>query len=250
MSLLDQLALPVMVAIVITLLERRFGRRSQDWAINIQAWVINVVVGLSISALLKDWHTPALIDGAMLPAWLAIPAFVLVQDLAEYLFHRAQHRIPWLWAMHSLHHSDPDMSALTTNRHFWADRIIKNLTIWPAAYMVIAPTPAALMVYFGLCYWNFVAHANLPLNFGKWSWVLNSPAYHRRHHSILPEHHNSNFAALFPIFDVMLGSYHRPEGHPPTGLNQHPSGTGELLIWPLLIGRAAKRPASTQASAG
>ena len=44
----------------------------------------------------------------------------------------ASHRIPALWAMHSLHHSDPEMTALTTNRHFWGDQLIKALTIWSA----------------------------------------------------------------------------------------------------------------------
>src|ERR1019366_3422277 len=37
----------------------------------------------------------------------AIPVYALAMDGGEYAFHRAQHRIPWLWAMHSLHHSDP-----------------------------------------------------------------------------------------------------------------------------------------------
>ena len=38
---------------------------------------------------------------------VAIPCYALAMDGGEYLFHRAQHRIPLLWAMHSLHHSDP-----------------------------------------------------------------------------------------------------------------------------------------------
>src|SRR6185369_7058561 len=44
----------------------------------------------------------------------AIPAYTLTMDLGEYLFHRAQHRLPLLWAMHSLHHSDLFHDAATT----------------------------------------------------------------------------------------------------------------------------------------
>src|SRR5258708_35783310 len=60
----------------------------------------------------------------------AIAAFTLAMDFGEYVFHRTQHRIPALWAMHSLHHSDETMNLSTTVRHFWADQAIKTMTIY------------------------------------------------------------------------------------------------------------------------
>src|SRR6185437_7825233 len=47
---------------------------------------------------------------------VAIPCYALTMDAGEYLFHRAQHRIPFLWAMHSLHHSDPAVNISTAPR--------------------------------------------------------------------------------------------------------------------------------------
>ena len=91
------------------------------------------------------------------------------------------------------------MNATTTERHFWGDQFIKAVTIWPAASLVVRPSTPALVVYVMFGLWNYVAHSKLPFSFGRFSWVLNSPAYHRRHHSALPEHHNSNFAALLPV---------------------------------------------------
>jgi sterol desaturase/sphingolipid hydroxylase (fatty acid hydroxylase superfamily) len=124
------------------------------------------------------------------------------------------------------------MSALTTNRHFWGDQLIKAVTIWPLAAAVVAPTPAMIALFNLLALWNFVVHARLPFGFGRLSWLLNSPAYHRRHHSRLPEHYNSNFAALFPIFDVICGTYYRPAGFPPTGLDRQPASLGDVMLWP------------------
>lgn len=234
---LATLAPKLLLAGILMLFERRAGKDGGDVLVNCQAWVINLLVGLTVANLVTVWNGPALIDGAALPVWLAVILFIVVQDLGEYLFHRAQHRIPLLWQMHSLHHSDPDMSALTTMRHFWGDSLIKTLTVWSLAVMIITPTIEALVAYFVVSLWHFVAHANLRLNFGKWSWLLISPAYHRRHHSLLPEHYDSNFSGLFPIFDVIMGSYHRPDGYPPTGLEQRPRTAVDLLTWPLRFGR-------------
>jgi sterol desaturase/sphingolipid hydroxylase (fatty acid hydroxylase superfamily) len=217
--------------------ERLLRAPKTDWAINLAAWAINVGAGATVVALIDSWNGPALIDSRDLPAWAAVPLSILVFDLMEYLYHRVQHRIPVLWAMHSLHHSDPEMSALTTQRHFWADAIFKTLTVWSLGAMLVTPSRTAVVIYGLLSLYNFFTHSRLPVNFGRCSWLLNAPAYHRRHHSRLPEHYDSNFAALFPLWDVLLGSYHRPDGFPPTGLDRRPRTAADLLLWPLRFGR-------------
>ena len=208
-----------------------------DWQINLVAWAISLLAALSVLRVVQGWHGPALIDSARLPGWLSIVLFILVFDLAEYVFHRLQHRIPLLWSMHSLHHSDPEMSALTTTRHFWADPLFKTITVWSVAAMIITPTETAFAVYAFLGLWNFVTHSRIELDLGRWSWLINTPAYHRRHHSSEPAHYDSNFAALFPIWDVIAGDYHRPDGFPATGLEIRPRTLTQVLAWPLYYRR-------------
>jgi sterol desaturase/sphingolipid hydroxylase (fatty acid hydroxylase superfamily) len=231
------LALPftplIDTVLVLTAIERFARPARSDWLINLQAWALLLFTGVAVHLPFELPAIAALIDGATLPFWIGFPAFLLVADLGEYVFHRAQHRIPLLWAMHSLHHSDPDMSALTTQRHFWADPLVKKVTIWLAASLVIAPTPAIAGATALASLWSFFTHARLPIDIGRWSWLVNTPAYHRRHHSCLPEHYDSNFAAIFPIFDVICGSYYRPDGFPPTGLARAPRNMAELIAWPL-----------------
>ena len=230
--------IPIIVALALTLVELRVSRAKTDWLRNIQAWLASGIVGFALLPLIEVQGVPALLEGKDLPFWLAFPLFALTWDLGEYLYHRAQHRMPLLWAMHSLHHSDPEMSALTTQRHFWGDQLIKSVTVWLAASLVIAPTPAIVAGFFVLSLWNFFAHANLKIDFGRFSWLMNCPAYHRRHHSRLPEHYNSNFAALFPIWDVIAGSYFRGNGYPPTGLDEAPQSLREVIAWPLVYRKA------------
>jgi len=232
--------LPVFLAALAFVIIEWLARAPRtDWLINLAAWGISLIAGISVVQAVKGWQGGSLIDTAQLPGWLAVMLFIVVYDLAEYVFHRLQHTVPLLWAMHSLHHSDPEMSALTTARHFWADPIFKTITVWSVAAMIITPTPAAIAVYATLSLWNFLTHSRLRIDLGRWSWLINTPAYHRRHHSSDPAHFNSNFAALFPIWDVIAGSYHRPDGFPETGLGLRPRSLSQLLLWPLYYRRNA-----------
>jgi len=238
----------VAIAAILTLFEAVARPAKTDWWLNIQAWVFGTFTGLSILPLFHALHLPSLIDGATLPFWVAFPVFLIVRDFAEFLYHRAQHSIPVLWRMHSLHHSDPEMSALTTNRHFWGEQVVKAATIWPLTTMIISQTDAMIAGFSVLSLYNYVIHANLRIDFGKWSWVLNAPAYHRRHHSKLVEHYNSNYAALFPIWDVIFGTYRRPDGWPPTGQATMPERFSDLVVWPALPGEPEEQPATASAA--
>lgn len=238
------------IAGLLALIEYARGVRNTDWRNNLYAWGLQVAVFTLLLPFLPAFQGHALIDAATLPWWIAFPVYLVVHDLGEYLFHRAQHRIPLLWAMHALHHSDPSMSALTTQRHFWGDQLIKTVTIWSAASFVMSPTSGLVAAYAWVGLWHFVVHSALPIDLGRWSWLINSPAYHRRHHSRLPEHYDSNFAALLPIFDVIAGSYHRPNGFPPTGLDRKPANAIEVAVWPLVIGDPRGRKTVLRPRAG
>ena len=227
-------ALLLTLAMIALELWRPANPGKRDWLINVEALVLLVAVQIFAAPfVLRETAIPPLLDGSRLPFWLGLVIFVFVMDLGEYLFHRAQHAIPWLWKLHSLHHSDPNMSALTTNRHFWGDPLLKAVTIWTAAAALIQPTGAMLTVYLWMGLWHTVVHTNIRLNFGSLSWLLNSPAYHRRHHSSDPAHFNSNFSALFPIFDVISCAYRRPDGYPETGQPEHPQGILDTALWPV-----------------
>ncbi len=167
---------------------------------------------------------------------VAIPCYALAMDAGEYLFHRAQHRIPLLWAMHSLHHSDPAVNVSTAPRHFWGEMLLKAVTIYALIGLLFKVNTAVIAAYtfFGL--YNYVLHMNLRIGFGRWQPLLNSPQLHRLHHSALPEHHDCNFNQYFPVFDVLCGTYRQPRHgeYPPTGLvsGDVPRKLHEMLLWP------------------
>ena len=244
------LVLPTLFAIgACAAFERRWpARRGErlDGLQNFKVWAASSVVQFVVIPALGGITTLAVnaVGGGLivLPAsgWgllAGILVYLVAMDLGEYLFHRAQHAIPWLWAMHSLHHSDTVYDASTTVRHFWLDPLLKTFTIWLAVGLLFKAAPVIVVVYVAFTYYNFLTHANVRLGFGKASWLWNSPQYHRIHHSASPEHFDVNFAALLPIFDLISGTYYRPKEaeYPATGLDtgEEPRNFVEVVTWPL-----------------
>ena len=127
----------------------------------------------------------------------------------------------------------PRQNATTAERHFWGDRIINLLTIWPLATVIVRPTLEIVLTYLAICMWHTVVHSSVGFSFGKWSWLLNSPGYHRRHHG---------GAAAFQ--QQLRGSVSHPPrrdrclsearaGREDSGLGLHAERFGDLLTWPL-----------------
>jgi len=41
--------------------------------------------------------------------------------------------------------------------------------------------------------------------------IIVTPQVHRIHHSVDPSHYNRNFADALPLFDILFGTYYRPQ---------------------------------------
>jgi sterol desaturase/sphingolipid hydroxylase (fatty acid hydroxylase superfamily) len=178
--------------------------------------------GLGIIDLrVADGKTVATLIGAVL-----ITAFI--SDFFFYWYHRSLHTSNILWQHHKMHHMDPEFDALTGPRQNWVENF---LTVFfmsiPMAVLftldALDPLKAGLLngaVVGILQSIFFINHSNLRLQFGRASVVFTSSQTHRIHHSCLPEHRDKNFAAYFPIWDLMFGTYYHParDEFPPTGV--------------------------------
>jgi sterol desaturase/sphingolipid hydroxylase (fatty acid hydroxylase superfamily) len=182
--------------------------------------------------------------------WQFIPSlliYLLTLDLMLYWFHRAQHRIPILWAMHSLHHSGEALTVSSGARHFWLEGPLKRAFLFPlTAWIFSMPATvlaAAIAIYFLI---DSCAHLNVRICLGRFTLCINNPQYHRIHHSACQVHVNRNFADLLPLWDILFGTIWRPSpaDWPATGLGtaEKPSSLLDGLLWPL---RQYLRPVPT-----
>ncbi len=187
---------------------------------------------------------------AALPAPLLVLANLVVLDLLYYVYHRAQHRFRWLWAIHELHHADAELNATTSYRTFFAEALVQGIVIvLPSSLLFAAAGPGHLHAVI-VCTMAFLilGHANLRLELGRWSVVVCGPQVHRIHHSRLPEHQDRNFAQIFPWIDKAFGTWFAPRAgeFPPTGTpelaSDAPVPTALARPFRIWTGTAQRRP--------
>jgi sterol desaturase/sphingolipid hydroxylase (fatty acid hydroxylase superfamily) len=157
------------------------------------------------------------------PGWLIVPLTVVAMDGANWLAHYADHRLDVLWRFHALHHSQEELSVLTS---FRAHPLMHTTGFLLAAVpvVVLMPTrpiaPVVITIY--VCV-GTLQHANLRWTFGPVGRVVVSPAYHRLHHA--PDVQHANLGVVLTIWDVLAGRARFPArraGPGPTGLAGRP----------------------------
>lgn len=181
-----------------------------------------------LQALTKPWITawglalPIAFSDNFAGQLLQAATFFFILDFFYYWFHRSQHALPWFWAQHKIHHSEVSLNVTTGNRHHWLEEPLRVFLIWLPIGLVFQQKPVTIAwLWSGFLLWGYFIHMNLRLPLGPLTPVLCGPQLHRIHHSNLPEHCDKNFAAFFPIFDVLFGTYCKPERdtYPTTGLS-------------------------------
>jgi len=113
--------------------------------------------------------------------WIVLPSagwglvwgaavYLVAMDLGEYLFHRAQHAIPALWAMHTLHHSDGALGATPPCciSGWTADQDPHHLA---GGRPPIQGLALVVAIYAAASYYNFWTHANVRIGYGRASWA-------------------------------------------------------------------------------
>lgn len=137
------------------------------------------------------------------PAWLVVPLAVAAMDAANWLAHYADHRLGFLWRFHALHHSQEELSVLTS---FRAHPLMHTTGFVLATIPVVVLLPARpidpVLITVYVCV-GTLQHANLRWTFGPVGRVIVSPAYHRLHHAA--DNQRVNLGVVLTIWDVLAG---------------------------------------------
>lgn len=193
------------------------------------------------------------LDIGLVPmGWLTHPvlqflvAFLLL-DFVRYWVHYADHRVPWLWTFHRVHHSVERMDSSAGFRMHVVDFVQLSLIVILLFGVVLdtsgfAPwvLPAALSV--GIVA-DAIEHANVRFPLDTWwrrAWfqVFNTPLFHSWHHVRDATLCDGNYANALPLWDRLFGTdVTRPE--PPAELGL----TDDQRLEPTVWGMQALRPA-------
>ena len=144
------------------------------------------------------------------PAWIEILLAIVLLDLAIYIQHVLMHRIPLLWRLHRMHHSDLDFDASTALR-FHPLEIVLSMLLKLAVIALVGPAALAVLVF------EVVLNASALFNHGNVSLprridamlrrLIVTPDMHRVHHSVRREETNSNYGFNLSVWDHLFGTY-------------------------------------------
>jgi sterol desaturase/sphingolipid hydroxylase (fatty acid hydroxylase superfamily) len=138
--------------------------------------------------------------------------FVLALVLLDgwmYVWHRANHTIPFLWRFHRMHHSDRHMDVTTATRFHLGEHV-------GAAALRLGIIPLL-----GFDVWDLVAYDTLviaitqfhhaDISIGRWDrwlrWLIVTPYMHKVHHSDWRPETDSNYSTVLSIWDRLAGSF-------------------------------------------
>lgn len=149
-------------------------------------------------------------DHAGLPAWAHVVGAVLLLDAWTYLWHRVNHRVPFLWRFHRVHHADATMDVTTASRFHVGELAMSSALRVPV--LVAGGIYAWELVLYETLMFAVVQfhHANVHLP-ERWDRALRAvivtPHLHRVHHSRLQSQTDSNYSSLLSIWDRLFGSF-------------------------------------------
>ena len=191
--------------------------KATRWLNNLAISLINTmvlrmvfVVGVTGVALLAQQHGWGVLNFVTWPEWTKILIAIIILDFVVYAQHVAFHKIPVLWRLHKVHHSDMDFDVTTAVR-FHPMEILISMLIKIGAVLGIGASSTAVLIFEillnGMALFN---HSNVRIP--SWidrrlRWILVTPDMHRVHHSVMSQEMNSNYGFNLPWWDRLLKMY-------------------------------------------
>ncbi len=196
---------------------KRTAPKLQRWGVNlalvasytlfIRLCVPLLAVGVAALAETKGWGLWHLF---YFPAWFEVIVSVLFLDFLIYLQHVLFHKVPLLWRLHMVHHSDVDLD-VTSGVRFHPLEIILSLAI-KCFFIVLMGAPVLAVFIF-----EAVLSTSALFNHGNFyipekadrilRTFLVTPDMHRIHHSVIRKETDSNYGFNISWWDKLCGTY-------------------------------------------
>jgi len=170
------------------------------------------------------------------PAPIRFVIGVLLLDLLYWVQHYLNHKVPFLWRFHKLHHSQRELNFFTDYRYHVVEYLVRHTVIVVPFLVLQFETPTIVAFAFFQSWYTRFYHGNIKTNLGPLKYVLVTPQSHRIHHSIEPRHRDKNFGSLFSIWDFAFGTQvRRFDQYPKTGIDDEHFPLENTTRFPMLL---------------
>jgi len=207
------IAFAVLSALEFSFPKRRFPLKQlrRSYQTNAGLFIFNsLIISASVTPLLmvadrySDQGLLSYVEG---PAWKALLSFLLL-DLLLYCWHRLSHSFDSLWMFHKVHHNDPYLNVSTAFRLHIVELLI--ITVLKSSYIVLLGVDKTMVLTNETLLTLFVMfhHSNISFRGEKrLGQAIIAPYLHRAHHSTKRSEHDSNYGAVFSIWDRLFGTF-------------------------------------------
>jgi len=186
----------------------------------------------------RGWGLFNIIDAGF---WSSFVLSLLLMDLVIYAQHVITHKIPILWRIHRLHHTDLDFDVTTALRFHPFEIILSMFVKFCFIALFGAPVVAVIVFEIILNISSMFNHSNIqiPTSIDRLLRLfIVTPDMHRVHHSVIKVETNSNYGFSIPWWDYIFRTYRQQPvaGHTKMkiGLNEFQGDKVVFLHWLLL----------------
>ena len=213
----DKKAAPLLTAVFVLLfiVERRRRLRKPTQPLK-KRMIINSIVAIPAFGLLRFVFLPAMVKLALknkrygmgrilpMPNVIQLILTFLILDYGNYLWHVLNHKSPFLWRFHLVHHTDLDLDTLTAFRFHFGEMI--GSVFFRGLFVLLSGATAAQVLAYELFFEAATQfhHSNMKIPYRLeigLNRLIVTPRMHGIHHSINKAETNSNYAVIFSFWD-------------------------------------------------
>ena len=151
----------------------------------------------------KGW---GLANAFTMPRWLEVVVAIVLLDYTLWIWHWLNHKVPFLWRFHLVHHVDRDLDASTALRFHFGEMLFS--IGWRCIQIALAGADVfSLLLWQAILYVSIhFPHSNVRLPARLESvlvWIFVTPRMHGIHHADRRERTDSNWSSILTIWDVL-----------------------------------------------
>lgn len=141
---------------------------------------------------------------------LVLAASVLLLDFIRWFWHYLCHRVPFLWRIHRVHHTDQNLDVFTALRFHPIELVCAAALNATLIYLAGIPVIIVFIYDVVAISINNFNHSNINLG-DKWERRLGrfifTPRLHAIHHDAQPQQYLTNLGGFWVCWDKMFGSF-------------------------------------------
>ncbi|HEX3674924.1 MAG TPA: sterol desaturase family protein [Rhizomicrobium sp.] len=207
-----QLATPAFIFLVVAemLFAYATGRarfEARDTAASLAMGFLSVIAGTLLFFGTGDFAVRYAVTSI---AWSvpAVVALFVLDDLLYYWWHRASHRVRWLWADHVQHHSSQHYNLSTALRQPLTGAFTPGFLFGVPLFVMGFPVSMLAFVHGLNLIYQFWIHTEAIGKCPAWfEAVFNTPSHHRAHHATNARYLDTNYAGVFIVWDRLFGTF-------------------------------------------